>query len=276
MSLTLITAPAIEPVTLYEMKLQCGFGPVEDTDRVRGEMIATQLRTAISAARQDCEDIAGRAFLTQTWNLTLDRFPKFTDEYLIHNRLDIGLPLPKFASLSAFTYIDYVGALQDNTLAGAWGYQLVKGGDFTQARLRPPVGRGWPNTQWNVANAVSITFKCGYGGPVTVTTTAASAILTGLVWNPGDVGTAISIPGAGVSGAKLITSIAAVDINGQATLATAATIAVANVTAYAGVPLPATILQAIKLNAEWIYDGCAGTQPPGVKALLSMSQHMIV
>ena len=32
-SLTLVTAPAIEPVTLGQMKLQCGFGPMEDTDQ---------------------------------------------------------------------------------------------------------------------------------------------------------------------------------------------------------------------------------------------------
>ena len=208
MSLTLITPPAIEPVSLYEMKLQCGFSPVEDTDKVRSEMLATQLRSAISAARLDCENITGRAFITQAWTLTRDRFPGFTDEYLIENRLDIGLPMPKFGTLTAFTYIDYAGVLQDNMLTGAWGYQLVAGGDTRQARLRPPVGRGWPNTQWNVANAVTISFTCGYGA------------------------TALSVP--------------------------------------------ATIRQAIKLNAQWFYDGCEGPQPPSVKALLSIDQNLLV
>jgi hypothetical protein len=275
-SLTLITAPAIEPVTLHEMKLQCGFGPLEDTDKVRSEILAEQLRSAIAAARQDCEDITGRAFVTQTWNLTLDHFPRFSDEYLVHNRLDIGLPLPKFGSLTAFTYIDFAGVLQDNMAPGAWGYQLVAGGDTRQARLRPPVFMAWPWNLWHVANSVSITFKCGYGGPVTATTTAASAILTGPKWNQGDAGLALSIPGAGVSGAALVTTIASVDVNGRATLATAATVAVMNATAYAGGPVPATIRQAIKLNAQWFYDNCEGPQPPAVKALLSMSGNLIV
>jgi hypothetical protein len=275
-SFTLITPPAIEPVSLYEMKLQCGFGPLEDTDKVRGEILADQLRPAIAAARADCENITGRAFVTQSWKLTLDHFPRYSDEYRIPNRLDIGLPMPKFGSLTAFTYIDYAGVLQDNTLPLAWGYQLVSGGDTRQARLRPPVFMGWPWTLWHVADAVSITFKCGYGGPVTVTTAAASAILTGPVWNQGDVGLVISIPGAGVSGAKLVTSIASVDVNGQATLAVAATGVVTNATAYAGGPVPSTIRQAIKLNAQWFYNNCEGPQPPAVKALLSIDQNLIV
>ncbi len=163
MSLTLIAAPALEPVTLNEMKLQCGFGPMEDTDQLREETLAEQLRDAIATARQDCENITSRALITQTWQLTLDQFPFQGSDYQVRHGHDIELPFPKFDALTAFTYLDTAGVQQDMLVSASWGYQLVSGGDTRTARLRPPVGRGWPPTQWWTADAVAITFTCGYG-----------------------------------------------------------------------------------------------------------------
>ena len=169
MSLTLITGPAVEPVTLAEMKLQCGLGPMEDSDQLREQTLAEQIRSAVQTARQHVENQLVRALMTQTWRLTLDRFPNGGGDYSGHNWLDIPLPLPKYQGLTAFTYLDYAGVSQDMTAPGAWGYQLVSGGDTRQACLRPPIGLGWPVTLWNRSECVAITFTCGYGDtPATV------------------------------------------------------------------------------------------------------------
>ena len=183
MSLELITPPALEPVTLSEMKLQCGFGPMEDTDQLREATLAEELRDAITSARQDCENITGRAFITQTWALKLDVFPHPGAEYLVHDRLDIELPIPKFAALSSFIYLDTTGAPQDMLAADSWGFQIAGGGDTQPARLRPPALRGWPITQWDTANAVTITYTCGYGDtPAAVPRAIRNAIKVQAKW----------------------------------------------------------------------------------------------
>lgn len=166
MSLTLIVPPAIEPVSLYEMKLQCGLSPFEDTDQLREQTLADDLRASIVAARQDCENLTGRAFITQTWQMTLSRFPRSGDEYQIHDRFDIPIPLPKFGKLVSFTFVDETQTVQDMMTTGGWGYQLVQGGDFQPARLRPPVLRSWPVTYFDQADAVVIQFTCGYGDTI--------------------------------------------------------------------------------------------------------------
>ena len=177
MSLTLITAPAVEPVTLSEMKIQCGFGPVEDTDELRSQVLAEDLRDAIRTAREHVENVLARALITQTWTLTLDRFPTPGPLYTGHGRFDIVIPLPTFQALNAFTYLDTGGNLQDMTAVDGWGYQLVSGGDTQPARLRPPVYLFWPPTEYTAADSVSLTFTCGYGDtPQSVPTAIRRAI----------------------------------------------------------------------------------------------------
>lgn len=177
MSLTLITAPAVEPVTLAQMKLQCGFGPFEDSDQLREQTLAEQLRAAITAARQHVENVLARALITQTWTYTLDHFPYENAKYQNHHGHDIVLPLPKFQALDAFTYIDSAGNVQDMMAPGSWGYQLVSGGDTTPAKLRPPLFRYWPPTEYTACDTVVITFTSGYGATgASVPTAILSAI----------------------------------------------------------------------------------------------------
>ena len=75
LSLNLVTPPATEPITLYQAKLQCGFGPMEDSDRVKQAILADQLRPFIKAARLTAENYMNRAIYSQTWTRTLDHFP---------------------------------------------------------------------------------------------------------------------------------------------------------------------------------------------------------
>ncbi len=62
-SLTLVTRPTLEPVTLAELKLAA---------RIDGEDEDPLLQVYIATAREAAEVYTKRAFLTQTWRMTFD------------------------------------------------------------------------------------------------------------------------------------------------------------------------------------------------------------
>ena len=64
--LTLVTAPASEPVSLAEAKAHLRIEAADD-DSLIGALI--------TAARQSAEAHMRRALMSQTWRLSLDRFP---------------------------------------------------------------------------------------------------------------------------------------------------------------------------------------------------------
>src|SRR5579872_769571 len=289
----LVTAPPIEPITLAEAKLQCGFGPIEDSTREASSILSDKLRAYILAARRACEDYTRRAFITQTWMLRLDGFPGSDWRYDWRGYPKLLLPKPPFQSVASFRYIDTFGNLQDLPIDTSYGstslqyaYQLQRGDEIQPAWLQSAWARPWPPVRMVPSN-VMVQFRCGYGGPLTVSMTANSAVLTGPKFNPddaplinpqtnqpmnGELGLAIRIPGAGAGGADLVTNIASVDSNGQATLAATAAATVANVTAWAGAPVPEEIRTAIKMLVEFYYDhgGCEDVPIPRViQSLLS-------
>lgn len=258
MPIVLVTPPAIEPVTLADLKSQLGLSPREDTDHVQSDLLSKRLRRLIGVARAECENITRRVFVTQTWKQLLDGWPCIDMRYTGHWYHSLVLPKPPFQSVSAFTYVDTQGTTQNMF---AYGFQVDPGSETQSARLNPPFAQPWPPVR-GIPNNVAVTFRCGYGGPVTVTTAASSAVLAGQVWNQGDAGLAISIPGAGTSGAALVTSIASVDIDGVATLANAAATTVTNATAYVGQPVPAPITQGILFLAQFYEENGAVTDLP--------------
>ena len=244
--IVLIAPPPIEPITLAEAKLQLGFGPVEDSDRLASQILADRLRPFIIAARTACENYTRRASSRRRGcSARLVSWQNFRYEWNGYPQID--LPKPPFQSITFFQYVDVSGTLQtltQDTTYGAnpqfpqYGYQLDPGSETQPARLISPFARPWPPTRM-VPNNVLIQFRCGYGGPLTVSLAANSAAVTvqgGYVFNPGDAplltgdtGLPVSVPGAGEGGATLVTNIASVDANGNATLATAASTAVTNV-----------------------------------------------
>jgi uncharacterized phiE125 gp8 family phage protein len=287
-SIALIQGPVAEPITLNDAKLQLGFGPMQDSDRAASQILNDKLRAFIVAARQDCENWTNRAFITQRWILRRDSFPGHNLRYEWNGYPQIELPKPPFQSVESFQYIDVSGTPQTltqdatfgtNPTNPQYGYQLERGSETQPGRLLPPFARPWPPTRMVPANVI-VQFRCGYGGPITVSMTASSALLTvapGSVpasFNaddapllPGETGLPISIPGAGPDGATLNTFIASVNPStGQATLAAAASTAVTNVQAWAGQQLPAVIPTAIKMLVEFYYDhgGCEDVPMPRV------------
>jgi hypothetical protein len=294
MSIAIIQGPVAEPVTLNDVKLQLGFGPMQDSDRAASQILNDKLRGYIVAARQDCENWTNRVFITQSWKLLRDSFPGHNLRYEWNGYPEIELPKPPFQSVLSFTYIDVSGTPQTltqdttygtNPLNPEYGYQLERGSETQPGRLMPPFARPWPPTRMVPGNVI-VCFRCGYGGPITASMTEGSAALTvtggaPLTFDfddapllPGETGLPIYVPGAGALTASVIspftglpvqgalaTNIASVNPStGQATLAAGASATVSNVPGWAGYPVPAVITTAIKMLVERYYES-GGAQP---------------
>lgn len=136
MSLTLIQAPAVEPVTLSELREATRVDPLE-TDALLG--------IYLKAARRTAEFLTGRAIITQTWEMALD---DFSDE--------LRLAKPPVQSVVSVQYYDIDGTLQsiapsdyvlDAAVLPGW---IVPAGEFD-----------WPETDQRI-NSVIVRFVCGY------------------------------------------------------------------------------------------------------------------
>lgn len=142
MGLTLVSAPAVEPVTAEELR---GHQRIDDN----GE--AALIGSWIKAATVLAEGHTGRAFVTQDWKLTLDAFP-----------CEIRLPKAPLQSIVSVKYRDADGELQTMDAAD---YQVDD--ESEPARLMPAPDEVWPTTREQY-NAVEVTFRCGYGAAADV------------------------------------------------------------------------------------------------------------
>jgi uncharacterized phiE125 gp8 family phage protein len=140
MSFSLVTPPAIEPVTLAEAKKQLEIG-ISDTSH---DSHVTRL---IKAAREDVERLTRRALITQTWQRNLSSFPSGR----------IFLPRPPLRSVT-ITYRDGNGALQPLTSSH---YQIDT--DAAPGSIEPAINEQWPVTEPLRRDAVLIEFSAGYG-----------------------------------------------------------------------------------------------------------------
>lgn len=146
MRLTLVTAPATEPITLAEAKLHL---------RVDGTAEDDAITLAISLARQEAENRLGRALITQTWRMYLDQFPPTMLEF----------PKPPLQSVSSVTYIDPDGAEQTVV---ASDYVVDVSGE--KGRLYLDWDASWPSIRAE-PNAVRVEFVAGYGAASAVPAT---------------------------------------------------------------------------------------------------------
>lgn len=117
------------------------------------------IERCIKTARRHCENFQNRAYVTQTWDLILDRFP--AAGY-------IELPKPPLQSLISLTYKDSAGELQTVSFLDPSGEPLFETDDYIvdtasePGRLVLKSGKSWPTT-YDEAQAVQIRFICGYG-----------------------------------------------------------------------------------------------------------------
>ena len=158
MSRKLITAPAVEPISLTDAKLHLRVGTSSED---------TLISLMIAAAREECENELRRALITQTWEKYLDAFPSA-----------IGLFYPPLSSVTSVSYVDPDGNSQ--VLAGT---EYVVDDKQEPAWIVPAYGKSWPQTQ-SVANAVTVRFVCGYGA---ADTAVPKAIKNWLLLRIGDL-----------------------------------------------------------------------------------------
>lgn len=140
--------PTAEPVTLAEVKAQCH---VETSDE------DTKLNDFIAAARERCETVTGRALITQTWELTLDEWPRDLSANG-EDRYAIVLPRPPAQSVTSVKHFDTDGVEQ--TLTAVTDYRVDVRDPET--RITPAWGTSWPSIR-HITGAITVTSVHGYG-----------------------------------------------------------------------------------------------------------------
>jgi uncharacterized phiE125 gp8 family phage protein len=139
MRVTRTSAPEKEPINLDEAK---------DHIRLDGDDDDAYLMALVVAAREMTELRTRRSLITQTWELSLDRFPDANE---------IWIPKPPLQSITSIQYEDETGTTQTFSPAS---YYVDTVSTFGRVALEP--GQSWPGTEAR-ANAVTVTFVAGYG-----------------------------------------------------------------------------------------------------------------
>lgn len=135
------TEPAREPLTIQEAKQHL---------RVTHDDEDSYILSLIKMARRYCEQVQGRAYLTQTQVLQLDEFPILSD-------VPIELPNPPLISITSIAYVDSAGDTQ------TWS------SSYYTVDIRHEPGRVYPGYTYTYPsvrdqrNAVTITYTAGYG-----------------------------------------------------------------------------------------------------------------
>jgi hypothetical protein len=157
-SLKLITPPAIEPVTVDDVKLHTHI----DTD-IQDDI----LENWITSARMLAEDYQRRAFIGQMWEISFDSFPC----------MPIFVPRAPLIGVVSIKIYDYANAetvlysKADNpiTTTEEPGSDLSTNSDFQidldsePGRIGFAYNKIWPSTILRSMNAVKIRYAAGYG-----------------------------------------------------------------------------------------------------------------
>lgn len=152
--------PSLEPVTLNDLKNYL---------RLSGASEDQELVALIEEARQLIEDYSGLALITQTWQLTIDRWPSVHEPWWdgvrqAHiNILDGGnssLKLPRHPLQSITSVTVYSGDGTPTTVTVGDIFDV----DTQQllGRLTLKLGAVWP-VALRANNAIEIVYKAGYG-----------------------------------------------------------------------------------------------------------------
>ncbi len=177
MGLSLVTAPATEPLSLPEAKAHVRVDSDDENDLIR---------TLIITAREFVESFTHRALITQTWDLQLDGFPATWSTVQIDARqVDSGairFPIPPLQSVTSLSYIDTAGVTQ-TWAAANYTVDNPQGPKASRGRLVPAWSLYYPVTR-TVPNAVTVRFIAGYGDAPLVPSSlkAAMKLLIGNWW----------------------------------------------------------------------------------------------
>ena len=141
-SLTTLTEPVNEPVTLVEAK---AYLRVDNTDE------DTLIGTLITAARQWVESYLDRALILRQLVLRFDTFP-----------VEIELPQPPLSSAGTTTAISLTYTLETGTTATLSSSEYRIDRTSTPGVLRQNYSGSWPG-HLNDYNSIAVTYWAGYG-----------------------------------------------------------------------------------------------------------------
>lgn len=144
MTWKIISAPAVEPITLEDARLHLRVTPDDDSPPAHPD--DTLIMALVSAAREYCERYLMRALAPQTVEVVFDGFPA----------TEIPLPFSPIDSIVSVTYVDEDGVEQvmDDSL-------YVLDNDQEPGWLLPLIGTTWPGTLGAI-NTVRVRYDCGY------------------------------------------------------------------------------------------------------------------
>jgi uncharacterized phiE125 gp8 family phage protein len=151
MKRVLITAPAIEPISVAELR---------DQSRITGNDEDGHLAALITKARTYVEEKEWRAHITQTWDFYFDSFaPR------------LCLSKPPNQSITTVTYVDTNG---DTQTVDSGVYELGEEDGLGFVRLA--FNQDWPSDARIHPDTVIARVVCGYGGVSSVPATTKHAI----------------------------------------------------------------------------------------------------
>jgi len=163
--LKLVTAPAKEPVSLAEVKLDRGMDLADAT-------FNTSLELLITAARRWCEHFTSRCLIEQVWDMLLPNgFPVTNRVAMLLDPYEIRIPRAPLKATAGITHVKYqkTDGTQDTVLATDY----VVGARSEPAIVAPAYGKSWPSTRDYIDASgnypVEVRFIAGYGA-------AASAV----------------------------------------------------------------------------------------------------
>ena len=159
MGLSLITDATNEPVLLPQLKTQV---KVPQSLSIHDD----ELTRIAKAARKATERLTRRAWINQTWKLTLSSFP--------YGSRFIQLPRPPLVTVTSLAYVDSSSVSQTLTEST----EFVKRINSHPGSIVLKPSQSWPTTDPEEMEAVTITYVAGYGtGSTTVPEEAKQAIL---------------------------------------------------------------------------------------------------
>ena len=145
MSLTITSAPAVEPVSLSLVK---EFLRIDDADTSQDNVLALQ----ITSAREEVEEYLRRSLITRTYSWEVD-----ADDI----RGKTFLPRPNIQSITSITTYDESGGSETSAVVDASNYQLIEGLYFVSRN------DGITITINRFDRAATIVYVAGYGDAAT-------------------------------------------------------------------------------------------------------------
>lgn len=170
MNLIRQTGPTETPISLTDVKAQLRIS------NTASDTLLAQYIAAATGALDGRYGYLGRALVTQTWKMYLCDWYEMDEDC-------IELPFPPLQSVSSVKYYDHDNVQQ--TLSTS--LYVVKASEFV-GEIERAYGATWP-THYPRADAIEVTFVCGFGAASDVPAPIKQALLlaVGDMWaNRGD------------------------------------------------------------------------------------------